>query len=81
LKHDADAFAQPSKVPSLPGIHAKYLDGAAIASQESFEDFDARRFAGAVGAEKRKDLTSLYIETDVVNCLEVSVRFGQIVDA
>jgi hypothetical protein len=81
LEYDADAVAQPSKVLPLPGIYAEYLDGAAIAWQEAFEDFNARRLTGAVGAEKGKDLTALDIETYVVNGFEASVRLAQIVDA
>jgi hypothetical protein len=81
LKYDADAVAQPSKVLSLPGIHAEHLDGAAIALQEALKDFDARRLTGAVGAEKGEDLTALDVEADVVNGFEVSVRLAQIVDA
>ena len=53
------------------------LDVAAVGRVDAGENFDQRRLAGAVLAEKRMDLAASHIEIDAIECKRRGETLGQ----
>ena len=58
---------------SLARVDAANLQNAAVWLAQSFQAFQRRCFAGAVGAEQAKDFARLHAKTDVVYSDKIAI--------
>src|SRR5205807_10034087 len=75
-----DADAVPDFAVVRPDVHAEHAGLPRGRVPEAFEDFDRRRLARAVRAEKGEHGALLHVERDPVDGLDVRIVLLQIAD-